>query len=196
MKQVWTAILLCILTGSRAASARDTCYPVKHANLPAITELKYHEARKMLLAAGWQPVMTKSYYNDPADDPDISSGNGQEFWRRGYFEVEACSGTGLAFCSFLFSDAYNNQLRVSTAGEEDSKNKRYATVEGYGFICEQPAKESIHKDGTDMINNLFNRTALLEKTNESNSSEIAKMKEGIEELKRKIGPSAKCAPCN
>jgi hypothetical protein len=47
----------------------------------------------------------------------------------------------LGLLSLLFSDAYNNRLCVTTAGEEDSKAKHYATVKGYGFVCEQPAKD-------------------------------------------------------
>src|SRR5688572_3918400 len=80
------------------------CAPKKHARLPAITEMTYHRARKKLLAAGWQPLRTKSF-NEARTDSDISYGNGQLFWRKGYVEVEACAGTGVAPCAFLFKDA-------------------------------------------------------------------------------------------
>lgn len=111
------------------------CRPRRHAKLPAITELTYHRARKKLVAAGWQPVRTKSY-NEADSDPDISYGNGQTFWKRGYVEVESCSGTGVAACAFLFEDAYGNRLRVTTAGEELPKEKVYARVSGFRFVCE------------------------------------------------------------
>lgn len=89
----------------------------------------------MLLASGWQPLRTKSL-GVAGSDPDITSGNGPAFWRRGYLELEACSGTGLAACAFLFRDAYGNRLRVTTDGEELPRQKAYATVNGFRFVCE------------------------------------------------------------
>ena len=109
------------------------CQPRRDAKLPAITDSTYHKARKRLLAAGWQPVQTKSF-NEADSDPDISHGNGRLFWRKGYVEVEACSGTGMAPCSFLFKDAYGNRLRVTTAGEEVPRRKYYARVTGFEFV--------------------------------------------------------------
>ncbi len=89
----------------------------------------------MLLAAGWQPLRTKSF-NEADTDPDIAYGNGRIFWKRGYVEVESCSGTGVAACAFLFKDAYGNRLRVTTAGEELPKERAYAKVTGFRFVCE------------------------------------------------------------
>ncbi|HKY46246.1 MAG TPA: hypothetical protein VJM50_24350 [Pyrinomonadaceae bacterium] len=111
------------------------CRPAKHAKIPAITEYTYHKARKRLLAAGWQPVRTKSI-NDARTDPDILHGNGPLFWRKGYVEIEACSGTGVAACVFLFKDVYGNRLRVTTQGEEVPRSKSYARVSGFQFVCE------------------------------------------------------------
>lgn len=88
-----------------------------------------------MLAAGWQPLRTKSY-SEADTDPDIAYGNGRAFWKRGYVEVEACSGTGVAACMFLFRDAYGNRLRVTTAGEELPEKKAYARVTGFRFVCE------------------------------------------------------------
>jgi hypothetical protein len=109
------------------------CQPRRHAKLPAITDSTYHKARKRLLAAGWQPVRTKSF-NEADSDPDISHGNGPLFWRKGYVEVEACAGTGTAACSFLFKDAYGNRLRVTTEGEEVPRPKSHARVTGFEFV--------------------------------------------------------------
>ena len=133
MKTWWLSILICFLTGGALAQERP-CVPEKHARLPAITELTYHKARKKLLAAGWQPLQTKSF-NEADTDLDTSHGNGRLFWRRGYVEVEACSGTGVAACAFLFKDAYGNRLRVTTAGEELPRQRAYAHVTGYSFVC-------------------------------------------------------------
>jgi hypothetical protein len=136
MKRIWLAVLICGLATGIALAQDKPCRPHKHAKIPAITELTYHKARKRLLAAGWQPLQTKSF-NEADTDPDISEGNGRLFWRRGYVEVESCSGTGVAACAFLLRDAYGNRLRVTTAGEELPKEKAYARVSGFRFVCEQ-----------------------------------------------------------
>jgi hypothetical protein len=133
MKRTWLVVLICSLASSIALAQDRPCRPARHVKLPAVTELTYHKARKRLLAAGWQPLRTKSF-NEA--DPDIAYGNGRLFWRRGYVEVEACSGTGVAACAFLFEDAYGNRLRVTTAGEELPRRKAYARVTGFRFVCE------------------------------------------------------------
>jgi hypothetical protein len=135
MKRTGLAVLICGLTTGIALAQDKPCCPHRHAKLPAITELTYHKARKRLLAAGWQPLQTKSF-NEDATDPDISEGNGKLFWKRGYAEVEACSGTGVAACAFLFKDVYGNRLRVTTAGDESPKERAYARVTGFRFVCE------------------------------------------------------------
>jgi hypothetical protein len=135
MKRIWLVVLICGLVTNIALSQERPCRPAKHARLPAITKLTYHKARKRLLAAGWQPLRTKSF-NESNSDPDIAYGNGRIFWKRGYVEVEACSGTGVAACAFLFEDAYGNRLRVMTAGEELPKQKAYARVNGFRFVCD------------------------------------------------------------
>ena len=135
MKRILVALLICGSAAGIAMGQERPCRPVKHAKLPAITELTYHKARNKLLRAGWQPVQVKSF-NAANTDPDISYGNGRLFWRRGYVEVEACSGTGVAACAFLFKDAYGNRLRITTAGEELPRRKAYARVTGFHFVCE------------------------------------------------------------
>ena len=135
MKRLWLAILFSVLAGGIAWAQDKPCRPRRHAKLPPVTELTYHKARKRLLAVGWQPLQTKSF-NEADDDPDISYGNGRLFWRKGYVEVEACAGTGVAPCAFLFKDAYGNRLRVTTAGEELPRQKAYARVTSFYFVCE------------------------------------------------------------
>lgn len=135
MKRALIAVLICGLSVNVVLAQNKPCRPAKHARLPAITEMTYHKARKRLLAAGWQPLQTKSV-NEADSDPDIAYGNGRVFWKRGYVEVETCSGTGVAACAFLFEDAYGNRLRVSTAGEELPKQKAYARVTGFRFECD------------------------------------------------------------
>jgi len=133
-----SALALLAFTSTIAIGAEESCKPVRHAKVPTITNFTYHKARKALLKAGWQPLQTKSF-NDAAkkasEDPDLSSGNGAIFWEKGYVEVEGCAGSGLSPCAFLFKDIYNNQLRVTTAGEEYPKEKAYAQVTGFNFVC-------------------------------------------------------------
>ena len=135
MKTVLIASLALSITAGLCLAQTKRCQPSRHARLPAITELTYSRARKKLLTAGWQPLQTKSF-NDADEDSDIKSGNGPLFWKRGYVELEACSGTGVAACAFSFKDAYGNHLRVTTAGEELPKEKTYARVTGFQFVCD------------------------------------------------------------
>ena len=135
MKRTWLAALVCCFVTNVGLAQDRPCRPRRHAQLPTIAELTYHKARKKLLAAGWQPLRTKSF-NEASNDPDISYGNGPLFWRRGYVEIESCSGTGVASCGFLFKDAYGNRLRVDTAGEEVPRRKFYARVTGFQFVCD------------------------------------------------------------
>lgn len=55
MRRIYLAVLLCGLAVSFALAQDKPCRPAKHARLPTITNITYHRARKMLLAAGWQP---------------------------------------------------------------------------------------------------------------------------------------------
>ena len=137
MKFLCIATVLAFLSaGSSIISAQKRCQPSKHARLPAVIDLTYHKARPKLLARGWQPFQT-IHNNKAATDPNTSYGNGELFWKKGYREIEACAGTGLAPCAFLFEDAYGNRLRVTTAGEEYPKQKSYAIVTGYKFVCDE-----------------------------------------------------------
>jgi hypothetical protein len=134
-KFIWLAVLVGGLLPVIVLAQERPCRPAKHAKIPVIKESTYHKARKRLLAAGWRPVRTKSV-NEARTDPDISYGNGPLFLRKGYVEIEACSGTGVAACAFLFKDVHGNRLRVNTEGEEDPRLKYYARVTGFRFLCD------------------------------------------------------------
>ena len=126
-------ILVLILLCSFAAFGQSkSCQPVHHAKVPALKGLTYSRARKILLAAGWQPLKT----NSAATDVNVSSGNGTLFWRRGYIELETCSGAGVAACAFLFKDRFGNRLRVTTEGEDLPKDNAHAHVNGSRFVCD------------------------------------------------------------
>ena len=131
MKNKFLILLLFMLT-SFAVTA-EPCVPTKHVPVPNITDKSYHQARKLLLANQWQPLVTIPF--NEAEDTLMFSGNGWGFWSKGYLEVESCAGTGMAPCVFNFTDIYGNILKVHTAGEEIAEQKNYAGVTGYGFYC-------------------------------------------------------------
>lgn len=135
-KTKFVATLFCLFLLPASLFGQTRCAPAKHARLPLVLNLTYHKARPKLLARGWQPYQT-IHHNSADTDPSTSSGNGQIYWRKGYWEIESCAGTGLAPCSFLFEDAYRNRLRVTTAGEEYPKQKYFARVTGYKFVCDE-----------------------------------------------------------
>ena len=125
--------LIFVLTAATISFGQSKpCNPARHAKRPAIAGLIYPRARKILLAAGWRPLKTKS----SATDVDVSYGNGPLFWRTGYTELESCSGTGVAACAFLFKDRSGNRLRVTTEGEELPDEKTHARVNGFRFVCD------------------------------------------------------------
>ncbi|GIU81086.1 MAG: hypothetical protein D6687_00550 [Acidobacteria bacterium] len=135
-----SAIVLAFILASAITLAQNNqCKGQKQAKVPAIKGLTYHKARKKLLAAGWRPLPKKSVSRtknpEEIDDPDILAGNGPIFWQRGYVELESCSGTGLAYCSFLFKDAYGNRLQVVTSGEELPEQRIYAKVNSLKLFC-------------------------------------------------------------
>lgn len=130
-----TTIALTVIAVLVANTSFAHCPVVQHADVPALTELNYHDARDLLLKAGWQPV-TSIHYND-TENADIRYGNGKIFWDKGYSEIESCAGTGLGQCLFNFSDIYGNSLKVVTIGEESPKNDSYASVDRYWLDCEE-----------------------------------------------------------
>lgn len=127
-----TALLMSI--SAYVHAQEQQCSPKKHASVPVITDMTFHQARKILFAKGWQPLQTKNV-STASDAPDIAYGNGKNFWAKGYVEVEACAGTGTAPCAFLFKDVYGTKLRIFTVGEEDPGSKSYSRVSGFRFIC-------------------------------------------------------------
>ncbi len=84
--------------------------------IPAISGLSYHQARKILIKEGWIPITHMQSY--PQEEVGITYGSGKVFWDLGYWEVVSCTGTGLGFCRFEFSDPSGRKLVVVTAGME------------------------------------------------------------------------------
>ena len=114
---------------------RSGCFPQKHAKVPSVVGSSYSLARRALLRAGWQPADFRPDHSNA----DMLFGNTENALQLGWQEVEDCSGTGLGYCHFLFSDVYRNKLVVITSGELELKGKKLVsdiTVESVGFDCE------------------------------------------------------------
>lgn len=97
-----------------------------------IKELTYHEARPIIIGAGWGPLQTLQEGSENFEQ-SAKSGNGLKFWRSGYHELQTCAGTGQAYCSFLFQNKKGDRLRVVTKGEEHEEYSYFAKVAGYRF---------------------------------------------------------------
>jgi hypothetical protein len=93
--------------------------------IPKIYDKSYDVARKLLIKQGWLPNKRLPIHGQ---DVDVQSGNGPIFWERGYWELEACSGTGSANCLFEFIDPTGRLLEVVTEGEEDEAGTYHARV--------------------------------------------------------------------
>lgn len=89
------------------------------ARVPNVYGMPIDKARKALADKGWKPVRIK---------PDGESRQAGLI-KRGIVEVESCSGTGLAYCSFSYTGAAG-ALSVVTAGEKGLPN-----VVGYDTKC-------------------------------------------------------------
>ena len=98
--------------------------------IPVINGTAYDVARELLIREGWQPNEKHWSYGDT---PKVQSGNGPIFWKRGYRELESCSGSALAECLFEFIDPAERVLVVVTQGEEAEDGEYHATVKRVVF---------------------------------------------------------------
>ncbi|WP_148654600.1 hypothetical protein [Paraburkholderia caribensis] len=121
------------LTGRHAPDYLPQPASAVHAPLPRIAGLIYHDARSLLVGAGWQPRMR---HHSHVDHPEVRGGNVPEFWSKGYWEIENAWPTGLAQCTFAFHDVYGNFLTVVTLGEEHPGFGYYAQVTNWFFTKE------------------------------------------------------------
>ena len=108
-----------------AATVSATPTPSDQPAIPKIYDKTYDSARRILIKEGWLPNKRLPIHGE---DAKVQSGNGPIFWKRGYWELEACSGTGLANCLFEFTDPTGRLLEVVTEGEEDEAGTYHARV--------------------------------------------------------------------
>lgn len=75
--------------------------------------MSYAQARKALINAGWQAVELS---------PNRDRLGAMDYLiQLGYNEVESCSGTGMGFCRFNFTDANGRQLAVVTVNNQQGQ---------------------------------------------------------------------------
>lgn len=104
-------------------------------SLPDLLNIKgltYHQARPIIMAAGWGPLQT---LQEGTEDYDIDamSGDGKIVWNKGYHELQSCTGGGPAYCAFLFQNKNGDRLRVVTKGEHWDNSSFSAKVAGCRF---------------------------------------------------------------
>ena len=110
---------------SPATANTNTLPPSNEPAIPKIYGKTYGAARKQLIQEGWLPNKHEPFHGQ---EPEVQSGNGPIFWKRGYWELETCSGTGMAHCLFQFIDPTGRLLEVVTEGEEDEEGTYHARV--------------------------------------------------------------------
>ena len=98
-----------------------------------IKGLTYHEARPIIMGAGWSPLQT---LQEGTEDYEIDamSGDGKIVWSKGYYELQSCTGGGPAYCAFLFQNKNGDQFRVVTKGEQWNELSSSAVVVGYRLM--------------------------------------------------------------
>jgi hypothetical protein len=116
---------LSLLNQSAPVKVSPTPTPNDQPAIPKIYDKTYDVARRLLIRAGWLPNKRLPIHGQ---DVEVQSGNGPIFWQRGYWELEACSGTGSANCLFEFIDPTGRLLEVVTEGEEDEAGTYHARV--------------------------------------------------------------------
>lgn len=97
----WVSVSFVLFANLAFASSNDV--------LPRVEGLGYDVARTQILNAGWIPVKIVKL-----DALDIYA---ESLKQQGFVEVEACGGSGLIPCSYLFKNTDNKLLRVVTMGE-------------------------------------------------------------------------------
>ena len=79
--------------------------------------MPYHEARKIIIQSGWEPVL--------GNTSDENIGTPAIIFRDlGYIEVDDCTGTGIGHCLFYFQNKEGKYLEIGTEGEDDDPGAR------------------------------------------------------------------------
>jgi hypothetical protein len=73
--------------------------------------MKYSQTREIILNAGWQG--NKKRWQDVPEYGQVRD----LYYNNGWYEIDDCSGTGLAPCRFEFHNVHGNKLVVIAEGE-------------------------------------------------------------------------------
>ena len=83
-----------------------------------IINMPYHEARKIILKSGWNPVLG----NTSEENIGIPAMIFRD--KYDYIEVDDCTSTGIGYCTFYFQNEKGEYLRIETQGEDDGSGAR------------------------------------------------------------------------
>lgn len=98
-----------------------------------INGLSYREARPLIMGAGWKPLQTL-YEGTDDYEMNATSEDAKAILRKGFHELQSCTGGGPSYCAFLFQNKNGDQLRVVTKGEQWDEPSPSARVAGYRLI--------------------------------------------------------------
>lgn len=79
--------------------------------------ISYAQARKILINAGWQALERSS-------NREHFGATNYLVNKLGYNEVETCSGTGMGFCRFVFTNANGQKLAVITVDNQPGQRPK------------------------------------------------------------------------
>ena len=85
--------------------------------------MNYAQARTLLIRRGWQPVVNSEQVNNRVPGSTIDY-----LIKKGYTEIDDCSGTGLGLCLFHFRNSRGQNLFVSTANNQSGEE---STIYGW-----------------------------------------------------------------
>jgi hypothetical protein len=90
--------------------------------------ISYAQARKILINAGWQAL-------EHSPNREHFGATNYLVNKLGYNEVETCSGTGMGFCRFVFTNANGQTLAVITVNNQAGQQPKL-----YGWRIETESR--------------------------------------------------------
>lgn len=116
---IFLIVFNCICSAQVFAANEDTVEPPRNSFYAAYGDKAekfqhligegYKEARKEILSSGWK------IFDSNLSDWDIKVA--KKLWDLGYYELEACTGAGESYCSFIFINDQGEKLRIVVKGE-------------------------------------------------------------------------------
>ncbi|NJS15896.1 MAG: hypothetical protein HC787_00440 [Nostocaceae cyanobacterium CSU_2_110] len=86
-------------------------------SIPSLRQgMPYEQARQILIDAGWQATFNRFPLAATQTQTDLIVN------KKGWVELESCSGSGLGLCTFQFKNAAGRILRIVTANNFPESN--------------------------------------------------------------------------